>query len=141
MLGVIERGRRTLARPAALGLLATALSVGLVLAQPARAQTVRYAGIIRAFDGASLVLDDVGPGLAERPEAPITHRTIEVTRRTALFVAIRAEDATSGFPGDYRETSAELGDLQVGAYVSVQCHPEGSRCKAVRVTIVRTARS
>jgi hypothetical protein len=139
MLPMTARGGRAVARPAALGLLAMAVSLALVLAQPARAQTVRYAGTVRAFNGTSLVLDDVGPGQPDRLEASITQRTIEVTRRTALFVAIRAEDATSGFPGDYRESSADLGDLRVGAFVSVQCHPEGSRCKALRLTIVRTA--
>jgi hypothetical protein len=72
-------------------------------------------------------------------EAPITPRTIEVTPRTALFAVIRAEDARSGFAGDYRETRAVLADLTAGAFVSVQCQPEGQRCRAVKLTIVRTA--
>ena len=130
-----------MARHAAAVLLMTALASLLALAIPARAQTMRYAGIVRAFDGRSLVLDDVGPGQDERAEASITSRTISVTPHTALFVAIRAEDAQSGFPGDYRETRAEIADLEVGAFVTVQCQPAGHHCRAMRLTIVRTARS
>jgi hypothetical protein len=130
-----------MARHAAVVLLMTALASLLALAIPARAQTVRYAGIVRAFDGRSLVLDDVGPGQDKRAEASITSRTISVTPNTALFVAIRAEDAQSGFPGDYRETRASIADLEVGAFVTVQCQPAGQRCRAMKLTIVRTARS
>jgi hypothetical protein len=121
--------------------LMAALAWLLVLVAPARAQTMRYAGIVRAFDGKSLVLDDVGPGQDKGLEVSITSRTIAVTPRTALFVAIRAEDAQSGFPGDYRETRAQVADLEVGAFVTVQCQPEGPHCRALRLTIVRTARS
>ena len=121
--------------------LMTALASLLALAVPARAQTMRYAGIVRSFDGTVLVLDDVGPGQDKRLEVSITSRTIAVTPRTALFVAIRAEDAQSGFPGDFRETRAEIADLEVGAFVTVQCQPEGPRCRALKLTIVRTARS
>jgi hypothetical protein len=118
-----------------------ALASLLTLPGPARAQMLRYAGIVRAFDGTALVLDDVGPGQDKRLEVSITSRTIVVTPRTALFVAIRAEDAQSGFAGDYRETRAEIADLEVGAFVAVQCQPEGPRCRALKLTIVRTARS
>ena len=90
-----------MARPAAIVRLVTAFSLLLALAMPARAQTMRYAGIVRSFDGSSLVLDDVGPGQQNHPEVPIIPRTIAVTPRTAVFVTIRAEDANSGFPGDY----------------------------------------
>jgi hypothetical protein len=113
----------------------------LVLASPARGQAVRYAGIVRAFDGKMLELDDVGRGQEGSREFSITTRTIAVTPRTALYVAIRAEDAQSGFPGDYRETRAEIADLEVGAFVAVQCQPEGQHCRALKLTIVRTARS
>lgn len=130
-----------MARSAATVALATALSSLLALSAATGAQTVRYAGTVRAFDGSSLVLEDVGPGRENRVEAPITPRTIEVTPRTALFAVIRAEDATSGFAGDYRETRAGIADLVVGAFVSVQCQPEGQRCRALRLVIVRTARS
>ena len=130
-----------MARPAAIVRLVTAFSLLLALAMPAHAQTMRYAGTVRAFDGSSLVLDDVGPGQQNHPEAPITPRTIAVTPHTAVFVTIRAEDANSGFPGDYRETRADPADLKVGAFVSVQCHPEGQRCRALKLIIVRTARS
>jgi hypothetical protein len=121
--------------------LMAALASLLVLVAPASAQTLRYAGIVRAFDGKSLVLDDVGPGQDKGLEVSITSRTIAVTPRTALFVAIRAEDARSGFPGDYRETRAEVADLEVGAFVTVQCQPEGQHCRALKLTIVRTAKS
>lgn len=130
-----------MASPAALLHLVTAFSLLLALAMPALAQTVRYAGTVRTFDGSSLVLDDVGPGQQNHVEAPIIPRTIAVTPQTAVFVTIRAEDANSGFPGDYRETRGALADLEVGAFVSVQCHPEGQRCRALKLTIVRTARS
>jgi hypothetical protein len=103
--------------------------------------TVRYAGTVRAFDGRWLVLEDVGPAQDQGAEAAITPRTIQVTPRTALFVAIRAEDAGSGFAGDYRETRAAVADLAVGAFVSVQCQPEGPRCRALKLVIVRTAQS
>jgi hypothetical protein len=122
-------------------LLVTALSLVLAWPRPARGQTVKYAGTVRAFDGSSLILDDVGPGQETRTEAPITPRTIAVTPDTAVFVTIRAEDAKSGFAGDYRETRADLSDLKAGAFVTVQCHPEGPRCRAVKLIIVRTARS
>jgi hypothetical protein len=118
-----------------------ALSLVLAWSMPASAETVRYAGTVRAFDGSSLVLEDVGPGQEGRHEAPITPRTIAVTPDTALFVTIRAEDARSGFPGDYRETRADISELKVGAFVSVQCQLEGPRCRALKLTIVRTARS
>jgi hypothetical protein len=129
-----------LARHAATVFLMTAVASLLALAMPARAQTMRYAGIVRSFDGKVLVLDDVGPG-QNSLEVSITSRTIAVTPRTALFIAIRAEDAQSGFPGDFRETRADIADLEVGAFVTVQCQPEGQRCRALKLTIVRTARS
>jgi hypothetical protein len=113
----------------------------LALAAPARAQAVRYAGIVRAFDGKMLVLDDVGRGQDGSPEVSITTRTIAITPRTALYAVIRAEDAQSGFPGDFRESRAEIADLEVGAFVAVQCQPEGQHCRALKLTIVRTARS
>lgn len=122
-------------------LVLTGLASLLVPAAPARAQGVRYAGIVRSFDGTLLVLDDVGPSHDNGLEGSITARTIVVTPRTALFVAIRAEDAQSGFPGDFRETRAEVADLEEGAFVTVRCQPEGPRCRALTVTIVRTAKS
>ena len=125
----------------ATALLLTALAALLALAAPARAEAMRYAGIVQSFDGTVLVLDDVGPGQEQRLEVSVTARTIIVTPRTALFLAIRAEDAQSGFPGDFRETRAEIADLQVGAFVTVRCQPEGPRCRALKLTIVRTARS
>jgi len=117
------------------------LAVLLALAAPARAQAVRYAGIVRSFDGALLVLDDVGPAHDKGLEASITARTIAVTPDTAIFVAIRAQDAQSGFPGDFQETRAAIADLEAGAFVTVHCQPEGARCRALKLTIVRTARS
>jgi hypothetical protein len=130
-----------LARHAATALVLIALASLLAAAAPARAQAMRYAGIVRSFDGTSLVLDDVGPGQDKGLEVSITSRTIAVTPQTALFAAIRAEDAQSGFPGDFRETRAEIADLEAGAFVTVLCQPEGPRCRALKVTIVRTARS
>jgi hypothetical protein len=128
-----------MARSAATVFLVTGFASLLAVTAAAGAQTVRYAGTVRTFDGSSLVLNGVGPGQENRVEAPITPRTIEVTPRTALFAVIRAEDARSGFAGDYRETRAVLADLTAGAFVSVQCQPEGQRCRAVKLTIVRTA--
>ena len=130
-----------MARQGATVVVMSVLASALALARPADGQTVRYAGIVRAFDGTSLVLDDVGPGQDGRVPAPIVPRTIAVTPDTALVVAIRAQDAQSGFPGDYRESRAEIADLQVGAFVAVRCQPEGQRCRALKLTIVRTARS
>lgn len=127
-------------RSAATVLLAIMLASPVDLAA-AGALTVRYAGIVRAFDGHSLVIEDVGPRPDHRGEAPITPRTIEVTPGTALFVAIRAEDANSGFAGDYRERRADSGDLAVGAFVSVECRPDGPHCRALKLVIVRTAPS
>jgi hypothetical protein len=128
-------------RCAAAVLLVTALVSLLAPAAAAPAQIVRYAGIVRSFDGTTLVLDDVGRGQDGSLEVAITSRAIAVTPRTELYVAIRAEDAQSGFPGDYRETRGDIADLDVGAFVAVRCQPEGQHCRALRLTIVRTARS
>ena len=119
----------------------TALTSLLAMPSPAHAQGMRYAGTVRSFDGTVLVLDDVGPRRDKHLEVPVTARTIVVTPRTEVFEAIRAEDAQSGFPGDFRETPADIGGLEAGAFVSVSCHPEGTRCRAMKLTIVRTARS
>jgi hypothetical protein len=129
------------ARHLATALVLTALAPLLAVSAPAQAQGMRYAGIVRSFDGTVLVLDDVGPGQAKGVKVSITARTIVVTPSTAVFVAIRAEDAQSGFPGDFQETRAEIADLEVGAFVTVHCQLEGARCRAVKLTIVRTARS
>ena len=130
-----------MARHLATAFVLTALASLLALAVPAQAQRMRYAGIVRSFDGTALVLDDVGPGQAKGLKVSITARTIVVTPHTALFVAIRAEDAQSGFPGDFQETRAEIADLEVGGFRDRAVPAGGARCRAVKLTIVRTARS
>jgi hypothetical protein len=102
----------------------------LVLAPAAGAGTTKYAGTLRTIDTTkgSLVLDDVGPWVG-KTESPITPRTVIVSPSTKYFVADRAKDGATGYPGDYVETKAQLADVKVGAFVSVECQREGGAAR------------
>jgi len=110
----------------------------LALAPAAGAGTTKYAGTLRTIDTTkgSLVLDDVGPWVG-KTESPITPRTVIVSPSTEYFVADRAKDGATGYPGDYVETKAQLSDVKVGAFVSVECQREGGRCTALKLVVVR----
>ncbi len=110
----------------------------LALAPAAGAGTAKYAGTVRTVDSTqgSLVLDDVGPWVG-KTESPITPRTVSVSPSTEYFMADRAKDGATGYPGDYVETKARLSDVKVGAFVSVECQRDGGRCTAVKLVVVR----
>ena len=101
---------------------------------------VSYAGTVGSLDRArgSLVLRDVGPWHGGTP-APVTPRTIVLTPSTRIAVATRTWEGTEKFPGDYEEMPAELVELTEGAFVTVECEPTGSSCRALKLTVVRTA--
>lgn len=120
----------------ALGLAAALSLLGPALAVAGEAVT--YAGTITRIDldrGAFMV-EDVGPWMPGQP-APITPRTILLTPSTEIFQVRRAQDADSGFPGDYRKTEGTRSALVEGAFVSVDCAPAGNACRAVEITLVR----
>jgi hypothetical protein len=99
-------------------------------------QTVKYAGTIRLISDGSFVLDDVGPwrgGL----EAEITPRAVVLAPSTNVVVASRAEDGTTTFPGDWKETPARPSDLKPGSFVSVECQPTREGCQGLKVTMVQ----
>src|SRR5262245_19540340 len=100
---------------------------------------VSYAGTVGSVDRAkgSLIIRDVGPWLGRDP-APVTPRTIVLTPSTKVAVAIRTENSTEKFPGDYEEMPAGLVELTEGAFVVVECEPAGSSCRALKLTVVQT---
>ena len=93
---------------------------------------------VRTIDSTrgSLVLEYVGPWVA-KTESPITPRTVIVSPATEYFVADRATDGATGYPGDYVETKAQFSDVKVGAFVSVECQRDGGRCTALKLVVVR----
>lgn len=110
----------------------------MAMTVPAAAdQTVRYAGTIRSITSGSLVLEDVGPWHGEKSATVITPRTIVLAPSTEFFVASRAEDGATRFPGDYQEVPAQRSDLKPGTFVSVECQPTREGCQSLKVTMVR----
>jgi hypothetical protein len=82
----------------------------------------KFAGTVRTLDSAkgSLVLEDVGPWIG-KAETPITPRTITLSSSTEYFVADRAKDGATGFPGEYKEVRAQPSDVKAAAFVFVAC--------------------
>jgi hypothetical protein len=118
--------------------LAIAIASVLAVAPAAGAETTKYAGTVRTIDSTkgSLVLGDVGPRVG-KTESPITPRTVTVAPSTEYFIADRAKDGATGYPGEYVEKKAQLSDITVGAFVSVECQRDGERCTALKLVVVR----
>ncbi len=119
-----------------------AFAVGVMTAFMAAAQAaagpIKYAGTVRTVDTmrGSLVVEDVGPWVG-KTETPITPRAIALSPSTEYFVAERAEAGDTGYRNDYLTVRAHLSEIKVGAFVSVECQPEGDQCTASKLVVVR----
>jgi hypothetical protein len=103
----------------------------------AGADTVKHSGTLSAVDrgAGTIVIDEVGPWRVKNGITQITRRTVIVPATTEVKVARRAEEPGGWLPRPFVESSAGLGDLAAGQFVTVECRPEAARLIAVKVTI------
>jgi len=111
---------------------------GLLAAAQAAAGPIKYAGAVRTVDTMRgfLVVEDVGPWVG-KTETPITPRTIALSPSTEYFVAERAAQGDTGYRNDYVKARANPSEIKVGAFVSVECQPDGDQCTASKLVVVR----
>lgn len=123
-------------------IVASAVLGVLALAAPARAQdVVKHSGSIVAIaaDATTFVLEEVGPWQVRDGETVVTRRTITLVPGTQFAMVGRADDATSGFPGDFVETVLDPEFVYLYDYVTVDCLHQGKELLALKVTVMELA--
>lgn len=117
-------------------LVATALVLGVAVV--AGADTLRHSGRVIAVDrdAGTIVLDELGPWTVRRGATVTTRRAITVPPGTEFVRVQRAEDAPSGFPGDFVEVPLEPWRVEVGTFVTVEGVQVNGRLTARRVVVV-----
>jgi hypothetical protein len=117
---------------------ASIVAVLLALAVPALAgDRVKHSGSIVSIadDGATFVLAEVGPWQVRAGATVITYRTITLTPATEFTIVARADAAPSGLAGDFVELQIESGGIYLNDYVTIDCHHEGKRLVALKITV------
>ena len=115
----------------------------LAVPAPGGAQeTMKHSGAIVAIaaDAPTFVLAEVGPWQVRDGATVMTYRTITLTPETDYVVAMRIDEAPSGFPGDFVEVPVGPQDVYLYDHVTVDCRHEGTRLLALRVTVSEFAR-
>lgn len=115
------------------------LALGLAVALPAwaGAPILKHSGTVVAVDqrAGTIVLAEVGPWRVRQGRTEVTHRTIVVRPETTVTLVMRADDAPSGFPGDFVAVALDPWDLEVGDFATVECQHEGRRLIGLRITL------
>jgi hypothetical protein len=118
-------------------------AVLLGLTASARAEEIvkRHSGVIVAIadDAKTFVLAEVGPWQVRNGATVLTYRTIMLMPETQFAMIGRADDAPSGFPGDFVEVVLGPEDVYLNDYVTVECRYEGKRLPAVKITVAELA--
>jgi hypothetical protein len=120
---------------------AVALSVMTVLlfltAPVTGDEIVKHSGVIVgiADDGRTFVLAEVGPWQIRDGATVRTNRTIRLLPETTFAMVGRADDAPSGFPGDFIEVPLGPEAVYVSDYVTVECRHEGKKMFALKITV------
>lgn len=124
----------TILVPVLAGLLALGTSAG---AQ----EVMKHSGWIVAIadDATTFVLEEVGPWQVRGGETVVTHRTITLVPGTQFAMVGRADDAASGFPGDFVETVLDPEFVYLYDYVTVDCLHEGKELLALKITVTELA--
>jgi hypothetical protein len=124
-------------------LFASVIAVLLALAASASADELvtRHSGTIVAIadDARTFVLAEVGPWQVRNGAIVITDRTITLAPATQYAMVGRADDAPSGFPGDFVELVLGPESVYLNDYVTVECRHEGKRLLAVKITVAELA--
>jgi hypothetical protein len=124
---------------------AFALSVVTVLlfltAPVSGEEIVKHSGVIVAIadDARTFVLEEVGPWQVSDGETVVTHRTITLVPGTQFAMIGRADDAPSGFPGDFVETVLDPEFVYLHDYVTVDCLHQGKELLARKITVMELA--
>lgn len=119
------------------GILSVAVTL---LALPAvGAGLVRHTGYVQAVDPASgkLVLAEVGPWSPKDAKAVITTRTIDLTASTVYQVTSRADEAPSGFRGDFVLREIRAQDVAAGDNVTAECERQDGALIARTITVFK----
>ena len=88
-----------------------------------------------AGDTRTFVLAEVGPWQVRNGKTVMTYRTITLAPRTEYAMASRADDAPSGFAGDFVEVQLGPEDVYLNDYITVDCRREGKRLVALKITV------
>jgi hypothetical protein len=117
------------------------LAIGLLaLTAPtfAAEEIVKHSGkIVAISDGAgTFVLGEVGPWQVRDGETVVTRRTIMLTPATQFVMVGRADDAPSGFPGDFVDVALGADAIYLYDFVTVECRHDGKRLLALKITVV-----
>ena len=123
-------------------MLVSVLAGLLALATSAGAQEMmKHSGSIVAIadDATTFVLEEVGPWQVRDGETVVTRRTITLVPGTQFAMVGRADDATSGFPGDFVETVLDPEFVYLYDYVTVDCLHQGKELLALKVTVMELA--
>jgi hypothetical protein len=119
--------------------LAVAFALALVLA-PAplglAAEAERYSGTVVTIDPERglLVLEEIGPWLAEQGRHLVLRRAIVLTPDTTFASFIRV-NVPGAFAGDFLEVELDAENVTPGDFVTVQCVSERGRLIALRVAV------
>ena len=102
----------------------------------------RHSGSVEAIDPESgrLVLAEVGPWSAKDGKTVTTRRTIALTKSTVYQAAGRADDARSGYPGDFVLREIKARDVAPGDHVTAECERQDGALVARTITVVRLER-
>jgi hypothetical protein len=119
--------------------LASVFAVFLALTASAGAEeivTKRSGAIVSIADDArTFVLAEVGPWQMRKNATVITHRTITLMPDTQFAMVGRADDAPSGFPGDFVEVALGPEAVYLNDFVTVECREKGKQLLARKITV------
>ena len=118
---------------------AAVVAVLLALTASAGAEEIvtKHSGVIVAIadDASTFVLAEVGPWQVRKNATVMTHRTITLMPETQFAMVGRADDAPSGFPGDFVEVVLGPEAVYLHDFVTVECRHEGQRLLARKITV------
>ncbi|MBI1846536.1 MAG: hypothetical protein HYR86_06145 [Candidatus Rokubacteria bacterium] len=124
-----------------LGHIACAAMVLILLALTASAsaeERMKHSGSIISIadDARTFVLAEIGPWQVRDGATVITYRTITLAPETEFAIVARADQAPSGFPGDFVETPLGPAGVYLNDHVTVDCRHEGKRQVALKITVI-----
>jgi hypothetical protein len=101
-------------------------------------EIVKHSGAIVgiADDARTFVLAEVGPWQVRNGATVITYRTITLMPETQFAMVGRADDAPTGFPGDFVEVMVGPEDVYLNDYVTVECQHDGKKMLALKITVM-----
>lgn len=124
-------------------MLASVFAVLLALRASASAEEIvkKHSGVIVAIadDAGTFVLAEVGPWQVRNGATVITYRTITLMPETQFAMMGRADDASSGFPGDFVEVVLGPEAVYLNDFVTAECRHEGKRLLALKITVAELA--